>query len=325
MREYDPLARTLYVTRDASLGMPDSWLGAYTLGYWVDVSFIRDTNLEAMASRQVGNTTYEGRPALTVRCSIPPVSIAGLEMGSHLFDAVEYTVDRESWVVVHAYYLLRGQVVQRISLSNVRLNQPLPDGTLELSPPAGTVTKVVGQYEDDLPMVRSLFRRVPFADAGAVWPTTPLAPASVPSGFKPFAAAVAPDARWWIWTFTQGYQPSYWPASRNITQPCYRAGLLRFLVTTRPQPSGGPLPSDLFVADPFVMETAGDDTAAIGPRVETMTLRGGAWRGVTAYLVMPLLAPPHLWAWHDGVLVTVGGDLTRDELLGVANSLQPME
>jgi hypothetical protein len=38
-----------------------------------------------------------------------------------------------------------------------------------------------------------------------------------------------------------------------------------------------------------------------------------------------LLDSPHLWAWHDGVLVTAGGDLTRDQLLALANSLEPMD
>jgi hypothetical protein len=328
MKTYWPADRTLYVTGEVSLGAPDSFVGTYAVGWSVVVNFIRGTNLAVMATGQVGETVYEGRPALTVRCSIPQVSIKGLDIGSHLFDAVEYTVDRESWLVVRTDFLLRGEVVQRYGLSNVRLNEPLPAGTFDFSPPPGTTTKDVGQRENDpadAPLFRSLFRRVTFADAGGVWPTTPLAPSRVPAGFAPFAAAVAPDARWWIWTFTQGYRPSYWPPSKDITQLCYRTGLLRFLVTTRAQPSGGPLPSDLFVADPFVTETAGDDIAAIGANVGTVTLTGGVWRGVTAYLVVPPLAPPHLWAWHDGVLVTVGGDLTRDELLAVANSLQPMK
>jgi len=38
-----------------------------------------------------------------------------------------------------------------------------------------------------------------------------------------------------------------------------------------------------------------------------------------------VLEAPHLWAWHDGVLVTVGGDFTRDQLLELANSLEPMK
>ena len=40
---------------------------------------------------------------------------------------------------------------------------------------------------------------------------------------------------------------------------------------------------------------------------------------------MPALNTPHLWAYKDGRLVTVSGDLTRDQLLSVANSLEPLE
>ena len=56
-----------------------------------------------------------------------------------------------------------------------------------------------------------------------------------------------------------------------------------------------------------------------------MQLTGGAWKGVTAYVVTPLLESPHLWAWRDGVLVTIDGDLTGEQLVEAANSLQPLE
>jgi hypothetical protein len=323
LQQYDPPMSTLYVTRDASLGPPDSWMGEYTAGWSVDVSFIRPANLQAMAHGRVGETTYSGRPALTVSCAIAPAPIQGLDMGSHLFDTVEYTVDRETWLVMSTSYLLRDQVVQQTSLSDVRVNEPLSDAKFQLSPPGGTRTQLVTKSEVQ-PLLH--FRRVSFGEAAHTFSTPPLEPGALPQGFSPFAAAVADKASLgMIWTYTDGYQPNYWPPSRDATQLSYRSGFLRFLVTTRKQPAGGPLPADLFVADPFVTETAGDDQAHIGGTLETVMLSGGAWRGVTAYLVTPLLVPPHLWAWHDGTLVTVGGDLTRDELLDVANSLQPMQ
>ncbi len=321
MQAYWPPDRTLYVTKDTSLGSPDSWMGDYAEGWSVDVSFIQPANLQAMAHGRLGETTYDGRPALTVSCAIAPVSIKGLDMGSHLFDTVEYTVDRETWLVVRWSYLLRGQVVQQTSLSDVHVNEPLSDAAFQLSPPRETKIQLVTTSEV-LPLPH--FRRVSFGEAAHTFSAPPLEPSALPQGFSPFAAAVADQASFMYWTFTHGYQPHYWPPSRDVTQLSYRAGFLRFLVTTRKQPSGGALPADLFVSDPFVTATAGDDVAHIGGTLETVTLTGGAWRGVTAYVVTPLLVPPHLWAWHDGTLVTVGGDLTRDELLGVANSLQPM-
>lgn len=323
IKYYSPGDR-MYVTEDTSLGSPDSWMGDYAVDWSADVSFMRAASLQAMAHGRVGETTYEGRPALTVSRAIAPVPIKGLNIDSHLFDTVEYTVDRETWLVVRWSYLLRGQVVQQTSLSNVHVNEPLSAAEFELSPPKGTETLLVTKSAlPQLPLLH--FRRVAFGEAARAFPTPPLEPGALPQGFRPFAAAVADEAGFMISSSTRGYQPHYWPSSRDVTQLSYRAGFLRLLVTTREQPAGGPLPADLFAADPFVTETAGDDVVHIGGQLETVKLSGGAWRGVTAYVVTPLLVPPHLWAWHDGTLVTVSGDLTRDELLGVANSLQPMQ
>lgn len=322
IKYYSPGDR-MYVTKGTSLGSPDSWMGGYATDWSVDVSFMQPANLQAMGHGRVGEATYEGRPALTVSCAIAPVPIEGLYMGEHLFDTVEYTVDRETWLVVRWSRLLRGQVVQQTSLSDVRVNEPLSDAAFQLSPPKGTQIQLV--TKSALPPLTLLhFRRVSFGEAARTFSTPPLEPGALPQGFSPFAAAVADEARFMIWTYTDGYQPHYWPPSRDVTQLGYRSGFLRLLVTTREQAAGGPLPADLFAADPFVTATAGDDQAHKGGKLETVKLSGGAWRGVTAYVVTPLLVPPHLWAWHDGTLVTVDGDLTRDELLGVANSLQPM-
>jgi hypothetical protein len=56
-----------------------------------------------------------------------------------------------------------------------------------------------------------------------------------------------------------------------------------------------------------------------------VTIDRGALRGVTVKLAMPALGLPHLWAFHDGLLVTIAGDLTEDQLLQVAESLRPLK
>ena len=55
-----------------------------------------------------------------------------------------------------------------------------------------------------------------------------------------------------------------------------------------------------------------------------MVIHGGALDGVTAKLAIPPAGVPHLWAFHDGLMITVAGDLTRQQLLEVAGSLRPM-
>ena len=80
-------------------------------------------------------------------------------------------------------------------------------------------------------------------------------------------------------------------------------------------PTGG-------LADPF----AGDPSLVATPdQREVVTLERGALRGVVAQLATPTLGVPHLWAFHDGLMITVAGDLTRDQLLTVANSLEPLK
>lgn len=311
---YSPPYGPLTVARGVSLGLPDYVVseGAFPLY----LHFSRAQTPAAMSHVDVRETTCDGRPSLTVSWAIAPVPIEGLNMDAHLFDTVELTVDRETWLIVRTSLLLRGQVVQETRITNIRVNEPVSDAQLEPTCPDGTKTK-----EENLH-----FRRVSFGEAAHAFSTRPLEPRVLPDEFHRFAAAVAARAKftYWVQAVTDAKQAHYWPPSREVTQLGYRAGLLQFVVTTRAQPSGGPLPADLFEADPLVMTTVADDPAASG-KLETVKLSGGAWHGVTAYVVIPLLYTPHLWAWHDGKLITVAGDLTRSELLSVANSLQPME
>ena len=63
-----------------------------------------------------------------------------------------------------------------------------------------------------------------------------------------------------------------------------------------------------------------------GPRRSAWpaTIPAGAFRGVTAQVVVaPTTTTPHLWAVKDGVLLTVAGSATAEELLAVAASLEP--
>jgi hypothetical protein len=298
--------------RDVSLGAPDDASGVVALS----LQFIRSSTLELMARGDLHKTTYEGRPALTISSAIAPVPIKGLNMDAHQFDTVRFTVDQETWLIVRTSYLLRGQVIWETRLTNVRVNEPLSARAQR------QLSRLEGAGDD---ATSRHFRRVAFGAAAQQSPTRPLEPRVLPSGFHPFAAAVADRAKFTWWSEDGSRNQHYGPPSHDVTQLSYRAGFLQFVVTTRAQPAADePLPADLLVTDPFVMESEADGGENLG-EVETVKLEGGAWSGVTAYLVTPLLDPPHLWAWRDGVLITVGGDLTRSQVLSVANSLEPME
>lgn len=54
----------------------------------------------------------------------------------------------------------------------------------------------------------------------------------------------------------------------------------------------------------------------------TIRLERGALSGVEANLLIVPLAIPHIWALTDELVVTVAGDLSREELVRVAESLE---
>src|ERR687892_2512665 len=89
----------------------------------------------------------------------------------------------------------------------------------------------------------------------------------------------------------------------------YRRGFDQFLVTTR-LAEGAPWGDPLASGEGFV------------DHPEQVTIPSGALEGAEAELVIAPRAIPHLWTLADGVVVTVGGDLSRAELLRVTESLR---
>jgi hypothetical protein len=93
----------------------------------------------------------------------------------------------------------------------------------------------------------------------------------------------------------------------------YRRGFDAIFISTRVaiEPTGGAIWSDpLATGEGFV-----DDP-------EDVQLERGALSGVEANLLIVPLTLPHLWALTDELVVTVAGDLSRDELIRVAESLE---
>jgi hypothetical protein len=54
-----------------------------------------------------------------------------------------------------------------------------------------------------------------------------------------------------------------------------------------------------------------------------VTFDAGALQGADAELLLTPRAVPHVWALTGSLVVTVGGDLSGNELLRVAGSLAP--
>jgi hypothetical protein len=147
------------------------------------------------------------------------------------------------------------------------------------------------------------FRRVQLHEAESVVGYAPLVPAWVPEGYELADVAVAAEGGP---TGTEAGNPP----SRNVVSLSFRRGFDQFLVTTRLADAGGEWDDPLATGEGFVDEP------------ERATIGGGALAGETAELVLVPRGIPHLWALADRLVVTLGGDLSRAELLRVTESLR---
>jgi hypothetical protein len=125
----------------------------------------------------------------------------------------------------------------------------------------------------------------------------------VPEGFDPAEVTASKKGSF---TGAEGANPPM----GDVVSLSYRRGLDQFIVTTRPI---GPDPSRW--GDPLGGEGYRDEP-------EMVSFRGGALAGETGELLIDPLAIPHVWVKTDRLVVSVSGDLTREELLRVAESLE---
>jgi hypothetical protein len=244
--------------------------------------------LLAAGSPAVRNGAYSGRAAWIVDVATVPNAVAPTFSGDHL----RITVDRRTGMPVRIVETKRGAVLRTLRLERLAVDPRLPAGAFRLDFPAGAEA----MRSDDG------FRRVPLGRVAAVVGYAPLVPSRVPSGFRLAEVAVARTA---APTGAEGGNPP----SRQVVSLCYRRGLDRFLVTTRLR-GGGRWSDPLASGEGFV------------DRPEHVTLAAGALAGTDARLVLSPRGTPHLWALGRGLVVTVGGDLGRAELIQVAQSLR---
>jgi hypothetical protein len=300
-------AEKAFLVTGAPLGPPDS---QGQVASWMGTEGFSLSALSVLAHGTVSAATYDGRPALVVGADVTPGPAVPQTTGSGIsfygqFDRIEITVDKATWFPVRFTTKLHGEVVDDSRLTDIRLDAPVTDALFTPSFPKGAKVEASDQG----------FRRVSFDEAAHTFDYTPLAPSVLPSDFHRLAAAVAPRSRFVV---IEGLGEAAELPSRDITALDYRAGFLRFTVTTRSEAGM----RDPRLADPFATEP---DLVATPDQREKVTLESGALRGVEAQLATPTLGVPHLWAFHDGLLITVAGDLTRDQLLTIANSLEPLK
>jgi len=270
-------------------GPPDRWAGTVTAG---DPGATARA-LEVVGAARLKASSYQGRPAWIVTCSL--ASGPSRPAITAEWPIFEITIDRATSFPVRFRMLQDGLLQMEVLFSSMRIDDPLPDRAFELKVPAGTkVTRI-----------QDGFRRATIAQIAQLPGYATLVPANLPRGYRLSQAAAAP----------RSVTANRLVKGRKVVALQYVRGFDTLTVTTRTVTD----PSFAAQYDPF--EFSSSWAAAVA---WPATISGGAFRGVTAQVVVaPATTVPHLWAVKNGVLLTIAGSATAEELLAIAASLEP--
>lgn len=242
---------------------------------------------------RVTETTYDGREVWKLDVDATPNAIVPELSGDHF----ELTVDKETGFPLRVVELKNGEFLDEIRIEDVEIDPELTEADFRVHFPPGTE---IARTDDG-------FRRVGLDEVEAVVGYAPLLPEQVPDGYELAEVAVAKEAPP---TGVEGGNP----ISANVVSLGYRRGLDRFVVTTRLRHVPG-------------FQDIWDDPLGTGEGFrddpERIHLTAGALDGVQVELLIAPRNTPHMWAKTDKLVVTVAGDLSREELIAVAESLQP--
>jgi len=235
----------------------------------------------------VHTSTLDGRPTWTVTFA-----------DSAKNQEVRLIVDQQSGLVFGSSWRDKGRLMWEHHVENVSINEPLDPALFR--PPAASQSPQGGATpaRNDFG-----FKRVSLGDVKGVVGYAPLVPARVPDGFA--LADVTASAR------SDGGQNQ--PGHLPLVSMVYRRGLGSFTVALMPEGEVSGLND--FAGGAF---TAGDLS-------QSLTLKGGAMSGSRADVFIGLWAAAAQVYIHSGQVpldVVIRGDLTRDELVAVAESLK---
>ena len=237
---------------------------------------------------------YRGRPAWTLSTAmqVNRISLAGP-------DHVDVTVFKETGFPVRAVYTRDGELLMEWRLEDLEIDPVLDDEVFTLEFPTEIETESTDYG----------FRRVDLSDiaaeAASVVGYAPILPAQVPVGFVLTDVGVAEVGQA---SGKEGMNP---PAP-GVVSAMYRRGFEQLAVSTR-----------LVGDDPSLWSDPLASGEGFIDRPETVTVATGAFAGRKAEILVSGTTVPHLWTMNDDLVVTVSGDLTRDELLAIAESLAP--
>jgi hypothetical protein len=239
---------------------------------------------------EVKETRYEGREAWLLETDLPVPEKDQEFWPDHL----EVVVDQETGFPLRAIASNNGQTIYETRIEDLEVGGDLPQDAFTFEFPPG-----VEVFRSD-----AGFRRVSLDEARSIVGYDPLVPRSLPEGYELSEVAVAKRAG-----ATGAFGRN--PATINAVSLSYRGGLDQFVVTTRLVGDNASAWSDPFATGEGLVRAR-----------EQMRFSSGALAGRNGELVIDPLAEPHVWVLTQDLVVTVSGDLTRDELLQVAGSLE---
>jgi hypothetical protein len=283
-----PEEETLFAEERSGLppGPPDLWSSSVILDRGLG-SVVRA--LAAGGGGTVREISYEGRPAWLLDTDIRLNMIVPEIAPDHL----RITVDRETGFPVRVVATHDGEFVRETWIEDLEVDAPIPDDAFRLEfPPDAEV------YRSD-----QGFRRMSLGELEAFVGYDPLVPSWLPDEYE---LGEATASRKGSSTGAEGSNPPM----PDVVSLSYRRGLDQFIVTTRPV---GPDPS--LWGDPLASGEGFRDEP------ELVRLQSGALAGMESELLIDPLAIPHIWVMTDRLIVTVSGDLSREELIRVAESL----
>jgi hypothetical protein len=289
---YDGSEQTWGRAIDIPLGPPDA--GTIPL---VDVA----ATIRAAASAstlRLDETVVDGRPAWTVTCT--KGEMAGLSSSGEKWPEYTILVDKQTWLLLGVEEVTSGRLTFSAQYSNVRVNEPLPADAFSLKPPPGV----------HVGLENGGFHHMTLDEAASASGVTALVPGYVPSGYELSRVAVAKRSR--IMIGLEDGDATY--RTRDVFALQYRRGFDTIAISTR-------LVGGAYSVETDLCETYDQPWSKLA-RTE-VPITSGAFAGSTArILAASTTSAPHLWAMKDGVLLTVAGAASADELLAVAESLR---
>jgi len=252
--------------------------------------------LRASSDAAVEEVAHEGRPAWTLSSDIQPNLI---DDGGP--DHLRVTVEQETGFPVSVVYSRLGQTLFEMRLEDLEVDPELPADAFALEFPAGVSVDRIDEGFQRVDITRR------GAEAAAVVGYMPVLPSELPGGFVLTELNVAEIGR-------PSGKEGMNPAAPGVVSALYRRGFDQVVVSTR-----------LVGDDPSLWSDPLASGEGYIDRPEPVMLASGAFAGCVAEVLINVLTTPHLWAMNDTLVLTISGDLTRDELLAVAESMMPVE